>query len=301
MKKLGQFVTNVNDIELSPGNYENILSKSKSLKTKGLFNFIRQKKLLESVSQRLNYEDGKEMLELKIYEGIVHGCLGRLDKAVDIFNAVINQTEDKSIKTISYLNIAWLYMSLDRKILDTQKTDEAKKYIDLAYDYFDLLSDDMKHKILSNYSVYYYLNKEYDKAIEILNDSIKYCQEKDLADLYNTLVELNLKLTSDSNFSEHIKEYLEKAEIVGTKHDKFLSLGQTFYLRAEVELREDQFFSALDTLYLSFDYFKQAEATVLAYDCLLKINQLTDEYEQHHLKTLKNNLKKSLKGTDGIC
>lgn len=78
------------------------------------------------------------------------------------------------------------------------------------------------------------------------------------------------------------------------KYNKTLSLGQTFNLKAEVELREDQFFTAIDTLYLSFEYFKKSEATVLACECLLKINELMDKYRHNNLKSIRNYLKQRL-------
>lgn len=290
IKNIVESITNF-DTKLMPHNYQELLSKAKSLKTKGLFNINRQRKLFESVSQdcKSNID-----IDLSVYEGIIHGYIGNFDKAVGIFKSVVNQTKDKVVIVTSYLNIAWLYMNLGGKTIDGNKLNEAKKYLDLADGYFDYLANNIRYKILLNYSFYYFLKEKYEKAIEIITDAIKYCEEKDLASLYNTLAELYVKFTDDGGFLENVREYLDKAEVLGTKYSKALSLGRTFYLRAEVELCEDQFFTALDTLYISFDYFKQAEATVSAYECLLKINELIDEYNQNNLESLKNNLTKRL-------
>lgn len=280
MKKTGQLLANINKIE--PGNYREILSQTRSLKRKGLLNFNR-------VLERLIDENDLEVIDLKIYQGIVYGNLGKLDKAVQTFKSVIDQTEDNSIITIAYLNIAWLYLVSESKTTE-ENLPQAKKYLELAKGKFEIVSKKLKYDILTTYSAFYSLHKEYDEAIEVLIDSINYCTEENLSDLYNNLAELYLKSSNDTCLSEIIKEYLEKAEVLATKHSKLISLGQTFYLRAEIESREDQFFSALDTLYLAFSYFKRAEATILAYECLLKINQQMDNYKQNSLLTLKNKL-----------
>lgn len=291
IKKLGQFMTNISKLELSPKISQKNPSNTMSLRTNSLFNFNRHKKLLEYVSQKLHHENNTEIMNLNIYEGVVYGYLGNIDKAVNIFKAIINQTNDQTIITTSYLNIAWLYLGLDKKSFENFKLEEAKKYLDLANKQFDVLPNSMKQKVLYNYSIFYCLNENYEKAIGVLENSIDYYEEKSLADLYNNIAELYLKSTDGNSFSEIASEYLEKAEVLGSKYNKTLSLGQTFYLKAEVEIREDQFFTALDTLYLAFEYFKQAEESVLACECLLKINELMDEYKQNNLISLKNKIK----------
>lgn len=289
MKKLGEFIKNTAGVQVLSG--QEMLSKVNSIRTKGLFYSNQHSNFVDSVSKRLNFE--KDSVDLKIYEGIVYGYSGELDKALNTFKSIIQQTEDEMIKTMSYLNISWIYLGLE-KTFDDVKLEEAKKYIDYANRNFNSLSNEVKNKILTNYSMYYYLTEEYKKSIEKLIDSSEYCDEKDLPDLYNNLAELYLTSNNDNSFLEIIIKYLEKAEVLGTKYNKTLSLGQTFNLKAEVELREDQFFTALDTLYLSFEYFKKSEATVSACECLLKINELMDKYRHNSLKSLRNNLKHRL-------
>lgn len=292
MKSFGQFVTDISEEELLSGSRK-LFFNAKSVKTKGLFEFIRQKKLLESVSQRVDDGNDTEMMDLKIYEGIVYGYLGKLDQSLEIFKSIINQTKNPVIITKSYLNIAWLSMVFDKKAPKDLRMKEVKKYLDLAHENFGSLPDSLKCEILTSYSSYYYYEEDYEKAMTILKESIQYSEEESLSEVYNNLVELSLKSMANEGFSETARKYLEKAEVLGVKYHKTLSLGQTFFLRAEIELREDQFFTALDTLYLSFEHFKQAEASVLACSCLLKINELIAGYEQNNLEALKK-LKKRL-------
>ncbi len=92
-------------------------------------------------------------------------------------------------------------------------------------------------------------------------------------------------------------EYLHEAEIIGEKYTNELEVGKAFYNKAMIELREDQLFTALDTFYLSFEYFKQAEALTLAFDVLGKIMEVTNEHKLECFKSLQKTLKKDFKGT----
>ncbi len=175
--------------------------------------------------------------------------------------------------------------------------EETKKYLELAQLNFNSIPDDLKWKVYNNSSVYYFYKGEYEKAIELLEDSIQYCKEENLADVYNNLAELYLKTSNeDDGVPEVVNEYLKKAEILATTYNSNLALGYIFYTTAMIELREDQF-KAFEALYLSFENFKKAEATVKACDCLMKINELMDEYKHKSLNSLRENLKNKLKDT----
>ncbi len=113
--------------------------------------------------------------------------------------------------------------------------------------------------------------------------------------MYNNLAELYIKIAKNNNnvVPDIGKDYLDKAEVLGSSYKQNISLGYTFYFKAEMELMEEQLFRALDTVYLAFEYFKNAEATVMACDCLVKINVLMDEYNHGNLDSLRENLKKN--------
>lgn len=97
--------------------------------------------------------------------------------------------------------------------------------------------------------------------------------------------------------SEITNQYLDQAELLGTKFKNHLVLGYIFYTKAMIEIHEEQRFKALDTLYLSLEFFKDAEATVKACDTLLKIHELMDEYKHQSLQAFQDNLKYRLKDT----
>lgn len=298
-KDLIEFMLKIGAAEALAGNDKEMISKISFLKAKGLYELKQYKKAVKAISEASKFISDVEMLTLRIFEGISCGFLGELDQAVNIFKTVIDQTEDCMILAKAYNNIAWINMTLDRDNLDDNKLEESKKYLDLANEHYDLFAEDLKVSLGTNYSVYYFYKKQYDEAIKVIQNSINCCNEEYLAVLYFNLSEIYLKIAENdnSNVADVAKEYLEKAEILATAHNNDLALGYIFYTEAMIELRADQLFTALDILYLSFEFFKKAEAHVKACDTLLKINKLMDEYKHNSLKSYRHNLKNKLKNT----
>ena len=282
-------------VETSRNNKE-MLAKTTYLKAKGLITFNQHAKALGCIEEALEYNIGAETFELKKYKGVAKGFLGKANVALEIFKELTTETDDINLLVGVYINIAWVHLTLKNNNPDERNLEETKHYLDLANEHFDSLSSRRKWKVRNHYSVYYYHKERYDKAIEILEDSIKYCEEQDLAEVYCNLAEFYLKSDPDG-ISEIAQEYLEKGERLATTYNNDLVLGYIYYTEAMIELRDNQLFTALDILYLSFDYFKKADATVKACDTLMKINEVMDEYKHNNLKSFRDNLKNKLKDT----
>lgn len=295
-KDFVEFVSNISIAVETSRKDKEMLAKSTFLKAKGFIVFNQYTKALGYIEEALKYNTGAEAFELKKHRGVAKGFLGSPDEALTIFKELTAETDDINLLVGVYINIAWVHLTLKNNKPGERNLEEAKQYLDLANEHFDCLSNTRKWKVRDHYSVYYYYKKEYDKAIEILEDSIKYCEEQYLADVYSNLAEFYLKSDPDG-ISIIAKEYLEKAEVLATAYNNNLVLGYIFYTEAMIELRDDQLFTALDILYVSFEYFKKAEATVKACDCLMKINELMDEYKHSNLKSFRENLKGKLKDT----
>ena len=295
-KDLLGFVSNIYvAIEAAEKNSE-MLKKATFFEAEGLFKFNQHKKALESIERALKYNTGKEVFNLKNNLGKVKGYLGELDEAIKIFKDLIDQTEDVSLLTILYINIAWVYLSLDKNDPSEERLTEIEQYLKRAYEYMTSLSNELKWKICNTYSVYYFYCKDYDRAIELLKEAILYCDEKDLSYIYGNMAEIYLKI-DDADVSHFIEEYTQKAEVIGQKYKDSIALARTFYIKAMSELKRDQLFTALDTLYLAFEYFKDAEAYPLAFECLVKINQIMSDYKVDRLHALKDSIKAEFNGT----
>lgn len=276
-------------------NDSQMIEKSSYLQTEGLYSLRQHKKVVETSDLAIKYNKDGDLFDLKNIKGKALGFLGETDKAVHVFKGLMEETDDKIDLAKMHLNISWVYLSL---IKDHPKEllKEAKDHLESANEFFDLLPNTLKSKVLNNYSVYYYYKDDYYKAIEILESAINFCQEEYLPFIYQNLAEIYLKLETEE-VSEVIDKYMSLAEVIATKYNDDFALGRGFYIQAMSKLKAEQFFTALDTLYLSFEYFKKAEAYPYAFDCLVKINELMNDYKVDKLKSLKENVQEDFKGT----
>lgn len=298
-KDLLGFVSKISVAIETSRNNQQMLAKSTFLEGTSLVTFNQHTKALESITEALKYNTGIKAFELERCKGIAQGYLGNIQKAKKIFTELLAKADDINFLLDVYINLSWVCLIIYKKTLSESLLEEVKHYLDLGKKHFDTLSKKRKFRLMNNYSVYYFYKEKYNEAIEILEDSLSYCEEQNLADVYNNLAELHLKVVEkDSGCEcEIAKEYLKKAEVLGTRYDNNLVLGYIFFTKAMIELHEGQLFTALDTLYLSFEYFKTAEAPLIACDVLLKINDIMNEYKHNNLKSLKENLKSKLKNT----
>lgn len=293
-----EFLMKIGNALLLSKNDKEMFARTTYLHVQGLIAFNQYSKALESIEVALKHNSGEEAFDLKKCKGLAQGYLGKANEALEIFRELLTESDDINLLVGVYINIAWVNLTLIKN-KELHNMEEVKHYLDLAEEHFESLSNRHKWKVRNAYSVYYFYTEEYEKAIEILESSMKYCEEEEIPDVYNNLAELYLKISEKdgSDNSEVIKKYLDQAEVLGTKYKNNLALGYIFYTKAMIELREEQRFKALDTLYLSFEFFKDAEATVKACDTLVKIHELMDEYKHQSLQSFQNNLKYRLKGT----
>lgn len=279
---------------------EELLAKTFFLKVKGLYEFRQLKKALESIPQALKHCIEKEqLLQLEKYKGLIFGYLGRLKEAETIFKEILEKntrSDNTDFLVGMYINLIWIYLLKHRNEPQSENLENAKKFLDKAYFNLESLTNKWKIKIFNNYSIYHYYKKEYDKSINFLEQGLKFCEEKDLPKMYNNLAEIYLE-SDENGVAELVKDYTKKAEVIGAKYDDKLAQAKAFYTNAMVALRENQFFTALDILYLSFEHFKDAEAFPFAFDCLLKINEIVSKYKIDCLKSVKDSLKIKLQGT----
>jgi hypothetical protein len=296
IKDLIGFLTNISvAVEVSRNDLA-MLKKATFLMAEGLYKFQQHRKALEWIEEALKYNDGNQAFELLKYKGKVLGFLGEVSEAERVFKKLIQMTDDVSEIAGLCINIAWARLSIDKDTPLNEKIEEVKYYLDMANQYFDQLPNEKKWKLCNNYSVYYYYKGAVNQAIELLNTAVQYCSEEDLAYVYGNLAETYLSLDDEDTF-EIIHEYTEKAEIIGTKYGDNVAVARAFYTKAMAEVRSDQLFTALDTLYIAFEYYTKAEAYPLAFECLVQINELMNDYKVDRLRSLQNSLKAEFNGT----
>lgn len=295
-KEILEFISALSKAELLAEGQPELMARITFLKTHGLFKFNQYKKALESLPGALEHNSGLVWIKLKNYEGIMLGYQGHFHMAIEVFTGILPAIEDREPLVETYMNLVWAYLSSYRLDKNREILTQVKAYLDKANAYFESISSRMKCRVIENLTVYYFVIGEHDKAIEISEKSFQYYEEEDLAFVYNNLA--NMYLDSDKDgVSELVNEYTKKAEIIGTRYNNNLEIAKSFYNKAIAELREQQLFAALDTLYLSFEFFQRAEATTLAFECVIKINELMNEYKIERLKSIKDTLLDGFAGT----
>ena len=247
---------------------------------------------MECIAQAKHYNYGERILHLKNYEGVIYGYFGEVEKAERIFKDVLTEVTETQFATEVCLNLVWLYNTVSQ----IKNLEGSKKYLDKANSNFTFLTRTLKFKLLQNYSVYYYFLQDYDKAEESLNEAFNYAEEKDLPALYNNLAEVHLKISENGLTLTSIKDYLDKAEVIASKYNNKMEMAFSFYTRAMLELKEERLLTALDALYLAFDYFTEVEAYSYSLKCLFKINELVNEYKVECMKTMQEKLYLKVEG-----
>lgn len=295
-KDLLDFVSNISKAEVLAVDDIDLLAKTTFLKAKGFVTFYQNRRALGSIEEALKYNSGVEAFKLKKYKGVVLGYLGELKQAIGIFKDLLNETNDITLLAEIYINIAWANLAINTEEKSGVDLEEARVYLDLVYKNFDLLNRIKKMQYYNNYSEYYSAIGNYAKAIEMQEKALNFSEESDLPKIYNNLASFHLK-ADEYGISDLVEEYTRKAEVIGTQYDNKLEIAKSFYTRAMVELREEAFLRAIDSLYLAFEHFNDSEAYPYAFDSLIKINEIVSDCRIECLKSMKDSLKNKLKNT----
>lgn len=252
------------------------------LKVKGLLAFNQYNKVVEVVDQILQENKDINTFDLEKYKGVACAYLNEPKRAVKIFEKLIPETNDTETLNVLYLYLAWALLLIERKSTNQLTLDLVKKYLDIADSNFDLLTKRQKMSLLKNYSVYYFYKKDYDTAIQKLEEALPYCEENDLASIYVNFAELYFP-ADEFGTSTKALQYLHDAEVLSEKNKDELTVGKVYLTKAMFEIREDQLFTALDSLYLALTLFTRLEAYIYAFNCLLQINNLEGRCKESSL------------------
>ncbi|AZR72169.1 hypothetical protein BBF96_01415 [Anoxybacter fermentans] len=293
-KDLVGFIENISIAKLLAEKNKDLYAQVTYLKAKGLYFFRKFDKVLEAIDEALKYNEGTEQIRLQKLKGLIYGYRGLYKKAIKIFKDTLNQTDNPHLLIELYINIAWANLSFYRINEKEELLEEAKKYLDLAREYFDDLENNYKKKlILLNYSDYYSLKKDYDKAIEMLEEAKKYCEEKDLPLIYNSLAELHIE-HEEFNL---VEQYLHKAEVIANKHNNLFEVARALYIKGIVETLEEDWVRAKDSFYVALDNFNRVHAYRNAFECFIKIIELSQYFKLDCITSFKENIKSHLEET----
>lgn len=287
-KDLPEFMLNIGSAIALAGEDKSKLAKLTYLKAKGLMAFQQHKKAVASIQEALEYNEGEWAFKLRKALGTAKGYLGDSEEALSIFESLLNEKQEYNNLFDIYIYLAWLYLNF----IDKKEIEKSKYYLDLANHYFFSMSSNWKSKIYHYYSSYYYHKQSFDKAIEMLKNALDYTDEIDKAYILTNLAEIYIKYKNEDT-SLTIQELIREAELLGEKYHDNIILGRAYYITALSELKQDQLVNALDSLNIAMEYYRKADAESLALNCLIKMNELIDEYKLENLRVLKSSIKTS--------
>ncbi len=257
-----------------------LLSKIAFLKARGLYLLQEYDKALSAIDKAMKSNQGADVIRLQKYRGLIWGYQGRFAEAINLFSDLLEETNDYILLTELYSNITWANLALYR-------TEEKNKLLEEAKKYLDLLDDNRKKRILLNYGEYHFCNKDYNQAIEIIERAIPYCTEEEMPLVYNNLAELHFQ------FGDRFKteEYLHKAEVLAEKYSNYLEVAKSLYTQGLLEIKDDEWLKATDSLYVSLKYFIKTNAISYAFNCFIQILDISHQLENDCVLSIKRSAK----------
>ena len=288
------FMENISYAIILSSNEMKLYSKVVFLKAKGLFLLKEYDKALKTIEEALNYNKGVERIKLLKYKGLILNYRGFFKQAIIVFKDLLTQTDDINEKTGLHINLAGVYLSMYRAGEDQSSyLDEALLHLKEAKRNFDSVNSNKKKLICINYGEYYYLIGNYEEAIDMQKKAVQYCIEKDLPEAYNNLAELYL-IIDDLAQAE---DYLHDVELLAEKHKNHLEIAKGFYTTAKIEIKNQEYLKAIDSLYMALDFFIDAEALTYAFNCFNKIIAVSKQFDNVCVNSIKKGVKGYFKDT----
>lgn len=289
------FMENISYAILLSSNETQLYSKVIFLKAKGLYLLREYDKALKSIEKALKYNSGDKEVRLLKFKGLIFYYRGLFGKSITIYEKLLKETENIELKTELLINLSAIYLTKYRTHKEDKKyLNEAFKSLKTVDDYFDSIEKDVNKKlILINFGEYYYLLGNIDKAIEKQEQAIQYCQEKDLPEVYNNLAELYVMI----NCLPRAKDYLRDVEILGEKYHNYIEIAKGFFTNSKLELLNEEYLRAVDSLYMALDFFIDAEALHYAFNCFNKILEISKQFDNVCINSLQKGIKGFFKDT----
>ncbi|MCK4260236.1 MAG: hypothetical protein KAX49_14760 [Halanaerobiales bacterium] len=286
-KDFVEFVSKISVAVESSHNDKDMLAKTSFLKVKGLIVFNQYRKALKNISEALKHNEGIEEFKLTKYRGVALGYLGELKQAINIFKELLTKTDDINLLVETYINIVWAYLSLNRIESKEENLKEAKLYLDLINKHVDCLNSQKLRQLYTNYSDYYYFVGDYNKAIELQQKAIDFCEEENLPKVYNNLAELHLKYDE----FDIVEKYVHDAEVLAYEYDNSFEFAQSQYILGMAYQKDKQFLNAKDCLYVALAYFCKAQAYTYAFNCFKKMLEISQVFNIESIKLLEKSVK----------
>lgn len=171
------------------------LSEIYYLKAKGLFKFKKYEHAAVAIEEALKVtRDGKKAFKLLKAKALIFADQGHFRESLRLFKGLLAQSDDHHLHVEACIDIAWVMLERYRREPNNTEFDEIKMYLDTAYEKANEIDNSQKKRLVfSNYAEYFKIKKDYDMAIEMLEQVLPLCQESQLCEIYNDLAELYME------------------------------------------------------------------------------------------------------------
>ncbi len=275
---------------LAVTNNPDLLPGINFLKIKGLFKLKEYQILINSITEALTDQTGNNLFKLQCYYGLAQLYTGQIEQALVTMTKAQQQAAGSESSVEGYLNIVMGYICQYITTREEAALDQCKHYLDLIEPHLPNVSNMLRYSYCNNYGVYYFHRRDLENSLQYIREAVQYCPEHKLPSLYNNLSDVLLKADPDG-LPVDVEKYTNLAETIGLEHKDYTEVGRAFYLKAQFELRDDQLGTALDSLYMAFEYFKTAQALKFAIETLEKIQNLLQQLTSNEFITIGGKIK----------
>lgn len=283
------------------GNAESIVTDTETmaritcLRARGLFLLKRYDSALRAIEEAMQFpQSEKDVVRLKKSKACIMTYLGKYKESLQMLKQLTTETSVGLLLTEVYQNLAGTLLESYKAEPYDAILEEAKLYLDLAFKAVeDLDSKKNQRIILSNYAEYFKFKKDFDMAIEMYEEELKYCSEQQLPEVYNDLAQLYLQRNEEGDL-RIMDQYLHDAELLASKYDNDLELAKTLYTKGLSKMDSSDFVQVMDCMYIAYNNFISAGALHYAMDCYDKICEISDALKSEFISSVKGKLTKNL-------
>lgn len=293
-KNLEEFLCNIGGAEAMALDTEQ-LAEIAYTKATGLYLFRRYEASLKAIQAALELpQSERNYIRLMKAKANIFTYSGKYRDSLRVLKELLTKTSDEYLLSEINLNMAWTYLTYYRSSPDESILEEAKLYLDDAYESVEHFDHDEKKRIVYvNYAEYFKLKREYDMAIEMIEESLKYCSEEKRAKVYNDIAELYLARDNEGDM-ETAKNYLRESEALANKHENDFDIANSLFIRARIDLNSGDYIKVLDSLYTACDTFLEIGSYSLAFDCYMEIVRVANLLKNDCVHSVKEKIIRQL-------
>lgn len=277
---------------------EGTLARVLFLRAKGLSVFRRFQSAIKAIDEALQVSQSeRDRVRLLKGKANIYTYTGKFRDSLRVLKEIMTQTSDEYLLSEIYLSMAGTYLMFYKAEPSDSILDEAKFYLDEAYKAIEQYDNNYKKRLVfKNYGEYFKLKRDYDMSIEMLEESLKYCEESQLSELYVDLVQLYLERNAEGDL-ETLKKYLHDSELIASKFENEFDMARTFYMVAKIVEISGDYIKSLDYLHIACNNFLDIEAYSNAFECYKELVRVSGLLNNDFVSSVRERISRQFEET----